>query len=67
MKRTTPAKIYAAAKMKGTARDGTPIERAKFPITFTKFGPATAPNVVEAIVILKAVGHCLLFSKSVPA
>jgi len=45
---TRPAKINAAAdKMNGPARAGTPIDRAKLPITPTRLGPATAPNVLK--------------------
>ncbi|MNV66262.1 hypothetical protein D3C71_1590070 [compost metagenome] len=57
-RRIKPATMYAAAaRMNGPARAGTPIDSANFPITLTKFGPATAPNVVETIAMLIAVAR----------
>lgn len=57
----------AAPNMNGPVRDGNPIDWANSPVTPTKLGPATAPNVVNTIVVLIAVARCLLLAKSVPA
>lgn len=55
IKKISPAKKYAAAaNINGPARAGIPIDSATFPITLTKLGPATAPNVLDTIAVLTA-------------
>ena len=67
-KNTIPARMKAAAaKIKGPARAGTPMDVANSPVTSTMLGPATAPKVVETIAILIAFARWLGLAKSVPA
>src|SRR5699024_11138669 len=68
MNKKMPASRNAAAdNMNGPASSGTPIDSAKLPMTSTRFGPATAPNVVENIAMLTAVPRCSFVARSVPA
>src|SRR5699024_12565431 len=68
MNKKMPASRNAAAyNMNGPASSGTPTDSAKLPMTSTRFGPATPPNIVENIAKLTHVPRCSFVKRTVLA